>query len=122
MKKTIAFFLLLVYGASASACSTFLLSKDGQLVFGRNYDWVTGNGMLVTNAKGLKKTALLQGNEKPVSWVSKWGSITFNQYGKEFPHGGMNEAGLVVELMWLDGTAYPAEDSRPALNELQWIQ
>src|SRR6185503_2829789 len=57
-----------------------------------------------------------------ISWVSKFGSITFNQYGKEFPTGGMNENGLVVELMWLDDTKYPANDSRPAVGVLQWIQ
>ena len=59
---------------------------------------------------------------KTISWVSKYGSITFNQYGKEFPTGGMNEKGLVVELMWLDETQYPAPDSRPAISVLQWIQ
>jgi choloylglycine hydrolase len=57
-----------------------------------------------------------------VGWISKYGSITFNQYGKEFPTGGMNEKGLVVELMWLSETQYPAPDSRPAINVLQWIQ
>jgi choloylglycine hydrolase len=34
----------------------------------------------------------------------------------------MNEKGLVVELMWLDETKYPAADSRPAIGVLQWIQ
>ena len=59
---------------------------------------------------------------KTISWISKYGSITFNQYGKEFPTGGMNEKGLVVELMWLDETQYPAPDQRPAISVLQWIQ
>lgn len=57
-----------------------------------------------------------------INWISKYGSMTFNQYGKEFPTGGMNEKGLVVELMWADGTAYPKADNRPALGVLQWIQ
>ena len=35
---------------------------------------------------------------------------------------GMNEAGLVVALMWLDPTVYPPADSRPALRVLEWIQ
>src|SRR4029078_10550574 len=55
-------------------------------------------------------------------WRSRYGSITFNQYGKEFPTGGMNEKGLVVELMWLDETKYPSADKRPAIGVLQWIQ
>jgi choloylglycine hydrolase len=55
-------------------------------------------------------------------WTSRYGSVTFNQYGREFPSGGINERGLVVELMWLDATEYPAEDDRGALPTLQWIQ
>jgi choloylglycine hydrolase len=34
----------------------------------------------------------------------------------------MNEEGLVVELMWLEDTAYPPADARGALPALQWIQ
>jgi choloylglycine hydrolase len=47
--------------------------------------------------------------------------VTFNQWGREFPMDGMNEAGLVVALMWLDETQYPV-DERPSLRELEWIQ
>lgn len=68
------------------------------------------------------KQAMVLPSDKPFSWVSLYGSITFNQVGREFPYGGMNEAGLVVEQMWLDGTRYPEEDERFALNELQWVQ
>lgn len=118
---TLVLFLFLIAGHSF-ACSTFLLSKDGRYVFGRNYDWVTGNGMIITNARGVAKTSFMPGNTKGISWTSLYGSTTFNQFGKEFPHGGMNEKGLVVELMWLNETMYPAADERAALNELQWIQ
>lgn len=76
--------------------------------------------MVMTNARSVKKLSAVKGSN--LSWISKYGSITFNQYGKEFPTGGMNEKGLVVELMWLDQTKYPDEDGRPALNVLQWIQ
>ena len=114
--------MLGLYGQFSFACTTFCISKNGQIVFGRNYDWVTGAGIVNTNQRGLFKTSMKSDNASTVSWVSKYGSITFNQYGKEFPTGGMNEKGLVVELMWLDGTSYPAEDDRPAVGVLQWIQ
>lgn len=104
------------------ACTTFCLNKNGQFVFGRNYDWVSGAGIVNTNQRGLFKTSMRVGNAAKVSWISAYGSITFNQYGKEFPTGGMNEKGLVVELMWLDVTRYPDADSRPALGVLQWLQ
>ncbi len=92
------------------------------MIFGRNYDWVTDAGMVCTNLKGLSKTSMKTQDGETISWVSEYGSITFNQYGKEFPTGGMNEKGLVVELMWLDETKYPAADNRPAIGVLQWIQ
>src|SRR4030095_6709679 len=107
---------------NSSACTTFLLNKNGQLVFGRNYDWVTNAGIVCTNLRGLQKTSMKEEEGTPISWVSQYGSITFNQYGKEFPNGGMNEKGLVVEMMWLDGTKFPDPDNRSPLNVLQWIQ
>jgi len=102
------------------ACTTFLFDKNGHYYFGRNYDWVTGNGMVMVNAKSMDKVSAGEG--KLAAWTSKYCSISFNQYGKEFPTGGMNEKGLVVELMWLDETVYPQTDSRPAFGVLQWIQ
>lgn len=128
MKSTIkntAFCLLILVIVScqtASACTTFFINHNGQLVFGRNYDWVTGSGTINTNHRGLAKTSFQMPGSNSISWVSKYGSLTFNQYGKEFPTGGMNEKGLVVELMWLSETEYPAPDKRPAVNVLQWIQ
>ena len=123
MKKTLALVIIIYSHVSfLHACTTFFINKNGQMVFGRNYDWVTDAGMVCTNLKGLSKTSLQTENGETISWISKYGSITFNQYGKEFPTGGMNEKGLVVELMWLDETKYPASDHRPAIGVLQWIQ
>lgn len=122
MKKIYSLLLLFFCGSIVHACTTFCINKNGQIVFGRNYDWVTGAGIVNTNQRGLFKTSMNTGNGSAASWVSKYGSITFNQYGKEFPTGGMNEKGLVVELMWLDGSVYPAADKRPAVGVLQWIQ
>jgi len=107
--------------APARACTTFCLRDDGRILFGKNYDWNVGDGLLVINQRGMARTADIA-NDKPASWVSRYGSVTFNQYGRDFPSGGMNEAGLVIELMWLDGARYPAPDRRPAVDVLQWIQ
>lgn len=103
-------------------CSTFVLRAGEGFVFGRNLDFYTGMGFIVVNKRNVKKAALLYPGEVPARWVSKYGSITFNQLGKEFPFGGMNEKGLVVEQMWLEESQYPPIDDRPALMELQWIQ
>ncbi len=126
--KLLAVFLFILCLFSIShishleACTTFVL-KDGHLiVFGRNYDWNVGVGLVNVNQRNLIKVAAVNPSEKPIQWTSRYGSITFNQYGKEYPMGGLNEAGLVVELMMLGQTEYPAPDERPAITELAWIQ
>lgn len=80
--------------------------------------------MVIVNKRGVTKTAMpgRQGIPNPLTWTSKYGSVTFNQYGRELPMGGMNEVGLVVEIMMLNETQYPSPDSRPAVGSLQWIQ
>src|SRR4030095_11910119 len=114
----VAFCLLLLAGTSTIACTTFFINKNGQLVFGRNYDWLSDVSLVCKKDAGPPKTNFSYPNAGSITWVSKYGSLTFNQYGKEFPTGGMNEKGLVVELMWLDGTKYPAADQRPSVNTL----
>ena len=91
-------------------------------MFGKNYDWMIGDGLVFVNKRNVEKRAFVSGNETPARWISKYGSVTFNQYGKDNPSGGMNEAGLVIELMWLDDTQYPKTDSRPVVDVLEWIQ
>jgi penicillin V acylase-like amidase (Ntn superfamily) len=105
-------------------CTTFCFKSNGEWIFGRNYDFEIEYGLVIVNKRGVAKTALLSPGTtgQPAKWVSKYGSITINQFGREFPLGGMNEAGLVIELMWLTPTEYPNSDHRPALHELQWIQ
>ena len=102
------------------ACTTFCLKNRNEVLFGKNYDWMIGEGLVFVNKRGVSKVSSEEDN--PARWVSKWGSVTFNQYGWESPSGGMNEAGLVIELMWLDDTQYPGEDERPSIDVLEWIQ
>ena len=105
------------------SCTTFCFKdKNGNIFFGRNFDFPAGHGFLQVNQRNLQKTSLSLPQEKPFSWVSKYGSISFNQNGREFPYGGINEAGLVIEQMMLNETKYPAIDERAGLEELQWIQ
>lgn len=126
LKTLIPAVMITVFGIEAApACTTFFIHHKGQSVFGKNYDWMLGRGMIVINKKGVLKKAMAvpEMDKGPYAeWVSKYGSLTFNQYGREFPTGGMNEAGLVIHLMILMETAFPAPDKRPVIKELQWIQ
>jgi len=116
------FVLASLFSSDALACTTFCLKNNGEVLFGKNYDWMIGDGLVFVNKRGVDKTALVTGNETAARWTSKYGSVTFNQYGKDNPSGGMNEADLVIELMWLEETQYPKPDSRPVVDVLEWIQ
>lgn len=121
-----AVLVALALSVPASACTTFCLRDGGRIVFGKNYDWSVGDGLLVVNKREVARKAHLEGDAggdpRPASWTSKYGSVTFNQYGRDFPSGGINEKGLTIELMWLEGSRYPAADARPGIDVLQWIQ
>jgi choloylglycine hydrolase len=120
--KLLFFSILLSLKVSTGfSCTTFVLKNDSTLLFGRNLDWVSDDGIAVVNKRNVEKTALVLPPSRPMEWTSKYGSLTFNQFGKEFPFGGINEKGLVVEIM-LVKTEYPEADKRAAVNELQWVQ
>jgi penicillin V acylase-like amidase (Ntn superfamily) len=124
MKKIISIIVfitfLLIAVSESFACSAFCQGDSTYLIAAKNYDYGFGSGLIIVNKRGMAKAAFT--NDKPANWVSRYGSITFNQYGRELPNGGMNEAGLVIEVLWLNNTQYPDPDNRPALNTLQWIQ
>ena len=115
---TLALALLLT--APAAACTTFCYLDGTRVLFGRNYDFEHGTGVVLINPRGRTKTSPTRSN--PATWQARYGSVTFNQFGQDQPTGGVNEKGLVVELMWLDGTRYPDADTRPAVGVLDWIQ
>ena len=106
----------------SNACTTFMLKNDKQVIYGRNFDFDFGSGFVVNNPRKLMKYALVETEENIMIWKSKYGSITFNQFGKEFPYGGMNEKGLVVEVLTLTQTKYPEIDNRKVISLLQWVQ
>lgn len=120
--KSLALLFIITSCIKVYSCTTFFINTHDKKVFGRNYDWITGIGQIVKNQKGLTKKSLVAPGEKAILWTSKFGSFTFNQYGKEFPLGGMNEKGLVIEVLWLEEAQFEAKDNRPVVNELQWIQ
>jgi choloylglycine hydrolase len=79
---------------------------------------------LLVNKRGLVKRAeLMRPDKRAARWTARYASVTFNQFGREFPLGGINERGLVVEIMWLQRTRFgKLVKGRPIVNELQLIQ
>src|SRR5215217_5618725 len=105
MRNFVTAVLLVAVAQIAYPCTTLCLVRDGEVLYGRNYDFEIGQGFVMTNRRGVLKTSAAG----TLHWMSRYGSATFNQWGREFPMDGMNEAGLVVALMWLDETVYPVD-------------
>jgi choloylglycine hydrolase len=109
----------------ARACTTFAAGRGARTLVGKSYDFDFGHGLVVVNKRGLSKRAELMRPDQgtPARWTARYASLTFNQYGRELPLGGINERGLVVEIMWLQQTRFGAPvKGRPTVNELQLIQ
>lgn len=110
-----------IFPAAAISCTTFCFVSNGLVIYGGNYDWDIGNGFLLTNPRNVSKRSEFRESSNPAKWTSLYGSITFNQYGRAFPTAGMNEEGLVVQLMMLEGSEYPV-NRQPVVGCLEWIQ
>jgi len=117
--------------AEAKPCSTFMLHNDSTLIYGQNLDMPYSiPGYITKNNRGVVKQSITWGqisqngiNNSPRKiWTSKYGSITFTPMCREFPEGGINEAGLYVREMSLPGTAFPVSDNKPNVFMMQWIQ
>jgi choloylglycine hydrolase len=104
------------------ACSGFVIKKQDRLFLCANWDWESGDGYIVINNRNTIKKSFLGKSDKELIWTSKYGSITFNQIGRELPYTGMNEAGLSIFSAALSKMDNPPIDNRYSLNESQWIQ
>lgn len=108
------------------ACTAICLKDASGWVAGFNHDWLIKDALIMTNRRGVSKTAAPPSEKIPpesiARWTSKYGSVTFNQSGREFPSDGMNEKGLFVAILLLENSRWPPPDSRPALSAGQWIQ
>ncbi|UCE21406.1 MAG: linear amide C-N hydrolase [Candidatus Aminicenantes bacterium] len=108
-----------------------MLKKGSTLIVGHNLD-ERGHvpGVVVINKRDVFKRGkswyeILSGKpapNPPLEWISKYGSVTFNPFCRDFPDGGMNEAGLFIEEMTLQGTSFPEDESKPLVFMMQWMQ
>lgn len=124
--------LVLTISMPLSACSLFSMTRENEAVCGGNLDLQAPfPGYVIVNPRGLTKSVIPWKGSWPTwpnyrdgngqFWVSRYGSITFTCYGRNFIEGGMNEAGLVVDQasLW---AVYPPEDTRPGISCPQWMQ
>ena len=98
---------------SALACTVFQLNNTDQVFVAKGYDFDISTAYGVINTSGRKKIALLPPFDairylrRTLRWTAKYASLSFTQNVQEVAISGMNEKGLVVELLDLLGTQYP---------------
>lgn len=114
------------WSAPVYSCTTVGLMSTQSKIVANTLDWSVGHGKILINPRQVSKTAYVsESASSALVWTSKYGSLTLNQLGREFPYGGINEKGLVVEIMQLEGSVPEPTvigDARPTINEVQWIQ
>lgn len=120
--KTLVLALLgaLTATGASDACTTILLGEPGHTRLAFSYDFVTDAGAVLVNGSGAERRSIFA--PEPATWDVDHASVTFNQFGPGLPTTGMNEAGLVVTLMWNEDVAYPAPTGEPGVGELELIQ
>jgi len=114
------------------SCSTFKLQKGGQLIYAHNLNQgdMGVPGMIFINKRGVFKIGRTwfelatkdKMNPSNLHWISRYGSVTFNTFAREFPDGGINETGLYIWEMNADFDNYPQNDSLPELDQMNWMQ
>lgn len=114
---------IILSNTPASACSRVLYkSKDGKCVIvGRNMDWLEDlRSNVWVFPRGVERDGLAAKNS--VKWTAKYGSLSVSGYD-EGSTDGMNEKGLVANMLWLAETEYDKrDDTRPGLCVSQWLQ
>jgi penicillin V acylase-like amidase (Ntn superfamily) len=120
--------LLHCLSRQSNACTAFYINHSGDVYIGKNFDWILGDGLFFVNKRDMSKQAVPTFFDKKdswgqlVSWVSKYGSVTFNIFGREFGFAGMNEAGLVIESLSFPDTKTHKPDARPSISAMQFGQ
>ena len=108
----------------AAACTRAVYLGDGDLVItARTMDWMADTG---TNLWALPRGLHRDGCEGPESleWTSRYGSLVATAYDRSTVDG-MNEKGLVANLLYLAESRYPQPslgDPRKPMDVYIWTQ
>ena len=121
-RRALCLLALLVAAPVADTCTRAVyFGKGGQTVTGRSMDWLEDmRSNLWAFPRGMKRDGGL--GEKSLTWTSQYGSVVTSVY-EAGTADGMNEEGLVANLLYLAETEYPpANDPRPAVIVAAWTQ
>ncbi len=114
--------LILSISEISSACSRVVYQgPNNYIITARSMDWedeIPAN--LWIFPAGMERNG--EAGSNSVKWKSKYGSIIASAYDIASADG-MNEKGLVANLLWLAESQYPSYDgSRKGLSIAAWVQ
>lgn len=118
-----AIFLLTTPVTPLAACTRAVyLGDNGTVITARSMDWKVDVGTnLWILPRGTARTG--QAGPQSIKWTSKYGSVVATGYDISTTDG-MNEKGLVANLLWLVESEYPDPhtSARPPLAVSLWAQ
>jgi penicillin V acylase-like amidase (Ntn superfamily) len=103
-------------------CTRFVYrGPEGRVLTARSMDWMTDTATdLWILPSGLARDGAA--GDRSLTWTSTYGSVVASAYGIATTDG-MNEAGLVANVLWLAESEYAADDGgRPVLSIAGWAQ
>lgn len=107
---------------TAEACTRAVYTgNNGMVVTGRTMDWKTD---LYSNLWVFPRGMARSGNagNNSLNWTSKYGSVVTSAF-EIASTDGMNEEGLVANLLWLPESQYAIRDeNKPGLAISAWVQ
>ena len=107
---------------TTEACTRVVYQgKDNTVLTARSMDWKEDTrSNLWIFPRGMKRNGEIGKN--PLEWTSKYGSVVASAYDI-CSTDGMNEKGLVANLLWLAESEYPQWDGKkPGLSIAAWVQ
>jgi len=126
MIKKLSLILFAVIAAAqlnnTEACTRFVYQgPNNTIITARSMDWKEDSrSNLWIFPRGMQRNGEIGKN--PLKWTSKYGSVIASAYGISSTDG-MNEKGLVANLLWLAESAYPEWDGKkPGLSLAAWVQ
>ena len=107
---------------TTEACTRVVYQgKDNTVLTARSMDWKEDTRTnLWIFPRGMKRNGEIGKN--PLEWTSKYGSVVASAYDI-CSTDGMNEKGLVADLLWLAESESPQWDGKkPGLSIAAWVQ
>ncbi len=119
-----AIFIVVLLGERAMACTRIMYKgTNGIILTARSMDWKTEiPANIWVFPRGMERNGMVGKNS--VQWTSKYGSVVSSAWDIASADG-MNEKGLVANMLWLAESKYPQFDStgnKMGLSIAAWAQ